>query len=100
MNYNFPGNVRELKNLIERAVIMCDDDILTESCFDLLEYLSPSKEIRILENKEVLDLDSIEKENIRKALSITKNNKTQASKLLNISRQALDRKIKKFNLGK
>ncbi|MCD4791270.1 MAG: sigma-54 dependent transcriptional regulator [Bacteroidales bacterium] len=100
LNYNFPGNVRELKNLIERAVIMCDDDILTESCFDLLEYLSPSKEIRILENKEVLDLDSIEKENIRKALSITKNNKTQASKLLNISRQALDRKIKKFNLGK
>ena len=99
LNYNFPGNIRELKNIIERAVIMCDSDILNESSFDLLEYLSPVKAIPSKENKEVLDLVSIEKDNIRKALSITKNNKTQASKLLNISRQALDRKIKKFNLN-
>ncbi|RLD58791.1 MAG: sigma-54-dependent Fis family transcriptional regulator [Bacteroidetes bacterium] len=99
MNYNFPGNIRELKNIVERAVIMCDGDILNESNFDLLEYLTFPSEIKIVENNEVLDLVSVEKDNIMKALSLTKNNKTQASKLLNISRQALDRKIKKFGLN-
>ena len=98
MNYNFPGNVRELKNIIERAVIMCDGDILDEDNFDLLDYLSLPSQISTIKDNEVLDLVSAEKENIIKALSLTKNNKTQASKLLNISRQALDRKIKKFGL--
>ncbi len=99
VNYNFPGNVRELKNIIERAVILCDGDILIEGNFDLLDYLPlPTQTNKVKDNEEVLDLVSVEKENIIKALSITKNNKTKASKLLNISRQALDRKIKKFDL--
>lgn len=99
LNYNFPGNIRELKNIIERAVILCDSDILDESNFDLLEYILPTEELSETKNKEVLDLVTIEKENIKKALSLTKNNKSQAAKLLNISRQALDRKIKKFGLN-
>jgi DNA-binding NtrC family response regulator len=99
LNYNFPGNIRELKNLIERAVILCDSEILDETHFDLLEYITPDDKIVETENSEVLDLVTIEKENIKKALSLTKNNKSQASKLLNISRQALDRKIKKFGLN-
>ena len=99
MNYNFPGNIRELKNTIERAVIMCDDEILNENNFDLLEYLSLTNNTKATKNNEVLDLVSVEKENILKALSLTNNNKTQASKLLHITRQALDRKIKKFKLN-
>jgi DNA-binding NtrC family response regulator len=99
INYSFPGNIRELKNIIERAVIMCEGDILNESSFDLLEYLPLSNEMLTDESEGLLDINIVEKENILKALSITKNNKTQASKLLNISRQALDRKIKKFGLN-
>ncbi len=98
MNYKFPGNIRELRNIVERAVIMCDGNILKESNFDLLEYLDILGKTPTVENSEVLDMASVEKENILKALALTNNNKSQASKLLNISRQALDRKIKKFNL--
>jgi DNA-binding NtrC family response regulator len=99
MNYNFPGNIRELKNIIERAVIMCDTEILCEKSFDLLEYLNTAAVLSENKNTDVLDMALVEKENILKALSLTNNNKTQASKLLNISRQALDRKIKKFGLN-
>jgi DNA-binding NtrC family response regulator len=98
MNYEFPGNVRELKNTIERSVILCDKDVLTEKCFSIIDILAlKKKNVDNEDDIELLSLDQIEIKSIRNALRKTKNNKSKAAQMLNISRQALDRKIKKFN---
>ncbi len=97
-NYDYPGNVRELKNMIERAVILSDNEILEEDCFTSFAFLW-EKEKRTDEFKdEILDLAEIEKAHIKKVLKMVKFNKSKAAKLLNISRQALDRKINKYNI--
>jgi DNA-binding NtrC family response regulator len=91
-NYNFPGNIRELKNMVEKAVIMCDGSTLQTKHFSL------GSSTVIGENSATLDLNEVEKQTIRKALSLT-SMKSEAAKLLNITHQSLNRKLKKYNLG-
>ncbi len=99
-NYDYPGNVRELKNIIERAVIMCDGDTI------MLDHISLSGDIGMSEpntsdvgkDSDTLDLEFHEKELIKKALLRTGNNKSKAAVLLNVTWQALDRRLKKFGL--
>jgi DNA-binding NtrC family response regulator len=97
--YEFPGNVRELKNMVERAVIICDMNKLKLSHFQLSqendhvgEYHYPSEEI--------LDLELVEKNCIQKALEKANYNKSKAADLLNITWQSLDRRIKKYKIDK
>ena len=90
-NYNFPGNIRELKNMVEKAVIMCDGSTLQTKHFSL------GSSTVIGENSATLDLDELEKQAILKALSLT-SMKSEAAKLLNITHQSLNRKLKKFKL--
>ena len=99
MEYDFPGNVRELKNIIERAVILCEGDVLREKCFSILDVLSHKRKQNGFEITEMLSLGTMEKESIVKALQTAKNNKSKAAQLLNISRQALDRKMKRLNIN-
>jgi DNA-binding NtrC family response regulator len=99
MEYDFPGNVRELKNIIERAVILCEGDVLRENCFGILDVLSHKRKQNGFEITEMLSLGTMEKESIVKALKTTKNNKSKAAQLLNISRQALDRKMKRLKIN-
>lgn len=97
LNYSFPGNVRELKNLIERAVIMCESGILTEKSFNLPDVLKSKKKASAAD--DIVNLYDIEKQSILKALHLHKNNKSKAARMLCISRQSLDRKMKKLNIG-
>ncbi|HRX31389.1 MAG TPA: sigma-54 dependent transcriptional regulator [Tenuifilaceae bacterium] len=99
VNYNFPGNVRELRNMVERALILVDGSKLTLKNFTGLigkiDEQAASTSIGI----DLFDLDKVEKILIMKALERTGYHKTEAAQLLNITRQALDRRMEKYGIN-
>ncbi|QRM90566.1 response regulator [Lacinutrix sp. WUR7] len=88
--YNWPGNIRELENVIQRAVIMCEKQVRIQDLPDHLKYTIAFPE----ENQEFLPLKAMEKKYILKVLEATNNNKTKAAKILQIDRKTLGEKIK------
>jgi DNA-binding NtrC family response regulator len=91
--YQFPGNVRELRNLMERAVILCNDSELQTTHFSIIKSFSSTRKM-----VETFDLEEIEKATIIRALEKTNYNKSEAARLLNIEWNALHRRLQKFNL--
>jgi len=95
VNYDFPGNIRELKNIIERAVILCKENKIDEKHIQI-GNIEPIAAIKPGENKtEILNLKELEKMAITEALKKNDNNKIDAAKLLGISYFSLCRKLKK-----
>lgn len=90
-NYSWPGNIRELENIIQRIVIMCDSLIDIEHLPDHLKYSINFPE------EELLPLKVIEKNYINKVLNATGNNKSKAAKILQIDRKTLRDKISDTN---
>ncbi|MCX2473875.1 sigma-54 dependent transcriptional regulator [Pedobacter sp. MC2016-05] len=90
--YSWKGNIRELKNVIERMVILSDGTQLNIAALppDFFEY-TPQ------ENK--FNLNQIEKQHIQKVLIHTKGNKTETSRLLGIGLTTLYRKIEEYGIG-
>ncbi|MFC1504101.1 sigma-54-dependent transcriptional regulator [Spirochaetota bacterium] len=98
-SYDFPGNVRELKNMMERACILCHNEMLDAHCFPLITAdTNGNEEVKIQSVFHTLDLELLEKKAIREALDETHNNVTKAARLLHLSRHALDRRIQKYKL--
>ncbi len=93
--YHWPGNIRELKNIIERAIILTGDSGLNES---LLPHNMQEQIISDLPNKLAFDLDSIEKLHIQRVLNHTRGNRTETARLLNIGIATLYRKLKEYGL--
>jgi len=93
--YHFPGNIRELKNMIERALIVCREPVLEERYFPIISNGSKNYGSAV---PDTLILEDNERALIQKALEITNNNKTKASELLGITRYSLIRKMKKFEM--
>ena len=89
------GNIRELKNVIERAVIMCDGDTLNT---DNLPYEMQHSISNSGNQSPSFSLSVIEKLHIQKILNYTKGNKTETAKLLNIGLTTLYRKIEEYKL--
>jgi len=94
--HEWKGNIRELKNVIERSVIMANGPQLTieNLPFDLQNknYLKQTSNLS-------LDLSTIEKIHIQRVLNYTKGNKVETAKLLNIGLTTLYRKIEEYNLN-
>ena len=96
--YSWPGNIRELENLIERMVILSRKEILTEK--DLPDrFLSGRTTLMNQENASInLSIPDNEIRLISKALEISRQNKTKAAELLQIPRHVLIYRIKKYKL--
>lgn len=91
LNYRFPGNVRELANLIERGILFSKgDEIMSADFF--------SGELNTKKDEKSLSLEDMEKEHIEQVLVKTGWNKTEAAKILKIGLRTLYRKISEYNI--
>ena len=94
MNYHWPGNLRQMKNIVKRATLLAQSSFITllELGTELLETPASSNTSIALRNEET------EKEHILEALRQTGNNKSKAAQLLNIDRKTLYNKLKLYNI--
>ena len=98
MQYSWPGNIRELENTIERAVILCLGEHIVPQ--ELPQHLL-SEDVRAMkrsEDDEGFTLRDMEREVIKSTLEKTGNNRSQAAKKLGVARQTLLNKIKEYGL--
>jgi len=96
-SYEFPGNVRELENIIERAVVMCGGDTIQVA--HLPDDLKMQRvNVKRLEGETWGSLSDHERAYIEQVLAFTKGNKTKAAEVLGIDRVSLWRKIKRYRL--
>ena len=102
MRHDWSGNIRELENVIERAIILAKDSLITPS--ELPPSIITGDTIgSSIEEGQTLSIKKatrrIEEELIKKVLQITDGNKSKASKILEISRPILIAKIKEFGIS-
>ncbi len=101
--YDFPGNVRELENIIERAVILAEGPLVTLE--DLPPQLGGSQrrgsgeEVKLWELPLPEAVEWLERERIRRALKEAQGVKTRAAEILGLSERVLRYKIEKYGLG-
>lgn len=95
----YPGNIRELKNLVERTILVSGKPTLDASDFDA-QYLRHDEPVKASDSSSLagMTLDEIERQTILQALDRHKGNLSQVAMTLGISRAALYRRLEKFNI--
>ena len=96
LKYAWPGNVRELQHTMERAVILGDGSLLRPENFVFQATAPASRPHK--EEKEVLNLEQLERQAVERAMRLSEGNMTKAAEYLGITRFALYRKIEKLGL--
>jgi len=96
--HSWKGNIRELKNIIERSVILEESNELTIETLpaELIQYSTASAKNKTL---SAFDLASAEKLHIQKVLNYTNGNKTETARLLNIALTTLYRKLEEYKIS-
>jgi len=92
--YDFPGNVRELRNMVERAIILCKGNVLGSDDFPVRQQNALPGDT----SSDFINLRNNEIQIIQKALQSVKFNQKAAADILGITRDALIRKMKKYNI--
>jgi transcriptional regulator with PAS, ATPase and Fis domain len=92
IRYDWPGNARELRNVVERATILCEDDSIRPEDLALRPAASPAE-------PDSTDLDAIERRTIERVMRETQGNKVNASRKLGISRMQLYGRLRKYGLA-
>jgi len=92
INYHWPGNIRELRNVIERGVILSEAGVITENA------LPRELSVKAEGENDFLSLEAVEREHIAKVLTCFGNNRTLAASALGISRKTLYRKIREYDI--
>jgi transcriptional regulator of acetoin/glycerol metabolism len=98
MSFAWPGNVRQLKNVIELMAALSSGTVLTVK--DLPPEIRPSggEVVGTMNNLVGISIDQAEKELIRNTLKLVNGNREQAAKILGIGERTLYRKIKEYEL--
>jgi two-component system NtrC family response regulator len=94
LGYSFPGNIRELRNIIERAIILTDGNVLLPSALPTDLFSNNNNDTTPMMEK----LDEVEKLHILKILEDTEGNKTRTAEILGIGLTTLYRKLKAYNI--
>jgi two-component system NtrC family response regulator len=100
MKYNYPGNVRELENIIERAVVLTRGKVITLNDLPMnIKGFKEEETMAVLGKGTLTDqVEALEKQLIYDALQESRGNQTKAGKLLGLTERNLRYKLKKYNI--